>query len=71
MKDTKIPRINPAERLLYALFGLMAGGLILLFPFCNMHSMPTILAENLHARFQIRFRPSFSMRSSHSQVGYL
>ena len=44
MKNTKIPRISPAKRLLYALVGLLAGDLILLF-FLLQHALhATILA---------------------------
>jgi len=44
MKNTKIPRINPAKRLLYGFVGLLAGDLILLF-FLLQHALhATILA---------------------------
>ena len=44
MKNTKIPRISPARRLLYAFLGLLAGDLILLF-FLLQHALhATILA---------------------------
>ena len=38
MKNTKIPRISPCKRLLYALVGLLAGDLILLF-FLLQHAL--------------------------------
>jgi hypothetical protein len=44
MKNTKTPSISPAKRLLYALVGLLAGDLILLF-FLLQHALhATILA---------------------------
>ena len=38
MKNTKTPNISPAKRLLYALIGLLAGDLILLF-FLLQHAL--------------------------------
>lgn len=69
MKNTKIPRISPARRLLYAFLGLLAGDLILLFFFSNMPSMPPYSRANLPLRFQTQFRPSSSTRSSHLSAG--
>ena len=44
MNNTNIPRISPAKRLFYALLGLLAGDLILLF-FLLQHALhATILA---------------------------
>jgi hypothetical protein len=44
MKNTKIPRISPAKRLLYAFVGLLAGDLMLLFFLLRRAVHATILA---------------------------
>ena len=44
MKNTEVPRISPAKRLLYSLVGLLAGDLILLFLLLQHALHATILA---------------------------
>jgi len=52
--DMKVSRINPAKRPVYALVDLLAGDVILFFPFWNTPSMPRCLRENLDARSNFR-----------------
>ena len=49
MKNTKIPPISPAKRLVYAFVGLLAGDLILLF-FLLQHAIHTTILEGAPPR---------------------
>ena len=62
MKNTRIPSISPAKRLLYALVGLLAGDLILLF-FLLQHALHATDFMNLEKYFCEKAKRSTSTQA--------
>ena len=70
MKNTKIPRISPAKRLLYAFVGLLAGDLILLF-FLLQHALHATLLAGEPARTIADTVQTFILYAIFSFVGWV
>ena len=70
MKNTKIPRISPGKRLLYALVGLLAGDLILLF-FLLQHALHATLLAGEPARTIADTVQTFILYAIFSFVGWM
>jgi hypothetical protein len=70
MKNTKIPRISPAKRLVYAFVGLLAGNLILLF-FLLQHAIHTTILEGAPARTLPDAVETFILYAIFSLVGWM
>jgi hypothetical protein len=70
MKNTEIARINPAKRLLYALIGLVAGDLMLLFVLVQ-HSIHATLLAGEPATTIADAVQTFALYAIFSFVGWL
>ena len=70
MKNTKIPRISPAKRLLYAFVGLLAGDLILLF-FLLQHALHATILAGEPARTVPDAVETFILYAIFSFVGWM
>jgi hypothetical protein len=70
MKNTKIPRISPAKRLLYSLVGLLAGDLILLF-FLLQHALHATILAGEPARTLPDTVETFILYAIFSLVGWM
>ena len=70
MKNTKIPRISPAKRLFYALVGLLAGDLILLF-FLLQHALHATILAGEPARMLPDAVETFILYAIFSFVGWI
>ena len=70
VKNTKIPRISPAKRLLYALVGLLAGDLILLF-FLLQHALHATILSGEPARTLPDAVETFILYAIFSLVGWV
>ncbi len=70
MKNTEIPRISPSKRLLYALVGLLAGNLILLF-FLLQHALHATILAGEPARTIADTVQTFSLYTIFSFVGWM
>jgi hypothetical protein len=70
MKNTKIARISPAKRLVYAFVGLLAGDLILLF-FLLQHAIHTTILEGAPARTLPDAVETFILYAIFSLVGWM
>ena len=70
MKNTKIPRISPAKRLLYAFVGLLAGDLILLF-FLLQHALHATILAGEPARTLPDAVETFILYAIFSLVGWM
>lgn len=70
MKDIKTPRISPAKRLLFALVGLLAGDLILLF-FLLQHALHATILAGETARTLPDAVESFILYAIFSFVGWM
>jgi hypothetical protein len=69
-RDTKLPRINPAKRLVYALVSLLAGDLMLLF-FLLQHALHATLLAGEPARMIPDAVQTFVLYAIFSFVGWL
>ena len=70
MKNTRIPGISPAKRLLYALVGLLAGDLILLF-FLLQHALHATILAGEPARALPDAVETFILYAIFSLVGWM
>jgi hypothetical protein len=70
MKNTKNARISPAKRLLYALVGLLAGDLILLF-FLLQHALHATILAGEPARSLPDAVETFILYAIFSVVGWI
>ena len=70
MKNTEIARISPAKRLLYALVGLLAGDLILLF-FLLQHALHGTILEGEPARTLPDAVETFILYAIFSFIGWM
>jgi hypothetical protein len=70
MKNTKNARISPAKRLLFALIGLLAGDLILLF-FLLQHALHATILEGESGRTLTDAVETFILYAIFSLVGWM
>lgn len=70
MKNTKVPRISPGKRLLYAFVSLLAGDLILLF-FLLQHALHATLLAGEPARTIADTVQTFTLYAIFSFVGWM
>ena len=70
MKNTKVPRISPGKRLLYAFVSLLAGDLILLF-FLLQHALHATLLAGEPARTIADTVQTFILYAIFSFVGWM
>ena len=70
MKNTKVPRISPGKRLLYAFVSLLAGDLILLF-FLLQHALHATILAGEPARAFPDAVQTFILYAIFSLVGWM